>query len=80
MIPAVAAKPVVIIVIMMVEIEEVVVIIVIIIVVIVLITEDNNYISYFLHIAFVAVANDDLCRLIFLLEDRKDVKVVFFRI
>jgi hypothetical protein len=59
------------------DIEIAKVVIVIAKVVIVLITEDNNYISYFLHIAFVAVANDDLCRLLFLLEDREDVKVVF---
>src|SRR5215204_4043964 len=52
------------------------IIIVIVVVVIVLTTEDNNYIVYPLHVAVVAVANDDLhVFVLFVVEDREDVKV-----
>src|SRR5215203_1413724 len=50
--------------------------IIIVIVVIVLTTEDNNYIVYPLHVAVVAVANDDLhVFVLFVVEDSERVKV-----
>ena len=48
----------------------------IIVIVIVVVTEDNNYIVYPIHVAVVAVANDDLhVFVLFFVEDREDLTV-----
>src|SRR5829696_323530 len=47
-----------------------------VIVIVVVATEDNNYIVYPLHVAVVAVANDDLhVSVLFFVEDREDLTV-----
>src|SRR5215208_3237313 len=48
----------------------------IILVIVVVLTEDNNYIVYPIHVAVVAVANDDLhVFVLFFVEDREDLTV-----
>src|SRR5215204_5051126 len=50
---------------------------IIIVIVVIVLTEDNNYIVYPLHVAVVAVANDDLhVFVLFVVEDSERVKVV----
>src|SRR5215204_1052034 len=50
---------------------------IIIVIVVIVLTEDNNYIVYPLHVAVVAVANDDLhIFVLFVVEDSERVKVV----